>query len=102
MTWPTPTPSSPPRRIPEGTARLAEQRAKFVRYLQDLPREQADVVFCVDLYEMSLGQTAEALGREETTAASQLTRARKKLAARALESTRATEAGERRRPPANR
>jgi RNA polymerase sigma factor (sigma-70 family) len=87
----TPTPD------PEGTAALAERRAKLSRYVKDLPPQEAEVVLCVDLYEMTLEETAKALQRPWGTVAAQLARARKKLHELAQESERATAAGERRR-----
>jgi RNA polymerase sigma factor (sigma-70 family) len=82
---------------PEGTAEFAERRAKFFRYLDDLPQAEAEVVLCVDFYEMTIEQTATAVGRPWGTVAAQLTRGRAKLVELARESQRATEAGERRR-----
>jgi RNA polymerase sigma factor (sigma-70 family) len=86
-----------PTEDPEGTAQLAEQRAKLFRYLDAIPQDEAEVVLCIDLYELSIEQTAKAVGRPWGTVAAQLARARKKLEELAKESKRATEAGERRR-----
>lgn len=86
-----------PTEDPEGTAELAERRAKLTRYLEAIPPDEAEVVWCVDLYEMTIEETATALGRPWGTVAAQLARARKKLEELAKESRRATEAGERRR-----
>ena len=82
---------------PEGTAQLAERRAKLSRYLDSLPTEQAEVVQCADLYEMKIEDIALATGRPPGTVASQLARARANLRELAEESARATAAGGRRR-----
>jgi RNA polymerase sigma factor (sigma-70 family) len=82
---------------PEGTAQLAERRARLSRYLDTLPDPQKEVVVCADLYEMKIEDIAVALGRPEGTVASQLARARESLKERAEESDRATAAGKRRR-----
>ena len=82
---------------PAGTAELAEQKAKLMRYLAVLPEDEREVVVCADLYELTIEQTATAVGRPWGTVASQIARARVKLEALAQESNRATEAGERRR-----
>jgi RNA polymerase sigma factor (sigma-70 family) len=90
--------ASCPAPDPEGTAVLAERRAKLSRYLAALPREEAEVVSCIDLYEMTIEQTATAVRRPWGTVAAQLARARAKLVELVHESKRATDAGERRRP----
>jgi RNA polymerase sigma factor (sigma-70 family) len=82
---------------PEGTAQLAERRARLSRYLDTLPEPQKEVVVCADLYEMKIEDIAVALRRPEGTVASQLARARESLKERAEESDRATAAGKRRR-----
>ncbi len=82
---------------PAGTAELAEQRTKLFRYLAALPADEREVVVCADLYELTIKETAAAVGRPWGTVASQLARARVKLEGLAQESDRATEAGERRR-----
>jgi DNA-directed RNA polymerase specialized sigma24 family protein len=55
------------------------------------------VVLCVDVYEMTIDKAAKAIGCPLTTAADRLARARGMLRELALESERATEAGERRK-----
>jgi RNA polymerase sigma factor (sigma-70 family) len=82
---------------PEGTAQLAEHRAKLMGYLEHLPPEEKEVVLCADLYQLTIKETALAVGRSEAKVTWQLICAREKLEVLAAESARATAAGERRR-----
>ncbi len=82
---------------PEGTAELAERRARLLRHIEALPQKQKEVVLCLELYDMSIEQTSAAVGRPSGTVASELARGRKRLEELVAESDRATAAGERRR-----
>jgi RNA polymerase sigma factor (sigma-70 family) len=64
---------------PESALELAERGRELEGYLAHLSKEQAEVVRCVELYELTLEQTAQAVGRPLGTVSSQLTRARKLL-----------------------
>jgi RNA polymerase sigma factor (sigma-70 family) len=86
---------------PEGTAELAERSAKLERYLVHLPVEEAEAIRCIDLFELTLEQTAQAVRRPRSTVAAQHARAKEKLKEMARESERATTFGARRqRQPA--
>ena len=87
-----------PSTSPEGKAERAERRAKLTRYLTTLPQEEAEVIRCIDLYEMTLRATAEAVRRPCGTVATQYARAKVTLAELAHASERATALGKRRRP----
>jgi RNA polymerase sigma factor (sigma-70 family) len=50
-------------REPEGTADLAERRAKLERYLAKLPAAEAAVFRCVEIFDMTLAETATATGK---------------------------------------
>jgi RNA polymerase sigma-70 factor (ECF subfamily) len=82
---------------PEGMAEIAERKARLARYLETLPKEEAEVILCNEIYGMTIEQTAQALQRPWGTVASKLARAKDRLRERAQESDRATLAGERRR-----
>src|SRR5262249_2689289 len=86
-----------PAPAPEGAASVAERKAKVARYLERLPKHQAAAFLCVELYGMTIEQTADALQRAVGTVAAHLHRARKKVEELRVESERATAAGERRR-----
>jgi RNA polymerase sigma factor (sigma-70 family) len=83
---------------PEGTAELRELREKLDRYVADLPEACADVIRCTYLLEMTLDETAAALGRPRSTVYSQLESARERLDELARNSERS--AAERARGPA--
>jgi RNA polymerase sigma factor (sigma-70 family) len=85
---------------PEGAAELAERWEKLLRYLTRLPRAEAEVFERVDLDGQTLDEVATELRRPRSTVADQLVRARDKLEELVRVSARATELGERRRPPA--
>ena len=55
---------------PEGSADLAKRRERLTRYLEALPQNQKEVVLCIDLYEMTIEETANAVGCPEGTVSS--------------------------------
>jgi DNA-directed RNA polymerase specialized sigma24 family protein len=68
-----------PERGPEGTADLAERREKLERCLPFLPRDQAAVIRCVYLFDMTFEQTATATGKPLSTVFLLAEKAGKKL-----------------------
>jgi RNA polymerase sigma factor (sigma-70 family) len=75
---------------PEGTAELAEKRAKLERYLCLLTPKEAQVVRCLDLFDLTIKQTAKAVGLPDGTVATVHARAVKKLEALGAASERGT------------
>lgn len=64
---------------PEGMAEFAERQEKLERYLTYLPQVEAEVIRCVDLYEMTIVEAALAVGRAPSTVFDQLLRGRERL-----------------------
>jgi RNA polymerase sigma factor (sigma-70 family) len=52
---------------PEGAADLAERRAKLERCLDLMPGDQAAVIRCTQLFDMTLEETATAMGKPAST-----------------------------------
>jgi RNA polymerase sigma-70 factor (ECF subfamily) len=61
--------------IPEAAAEAAEERAALLRALSEMPDEQREVVTCRYLLELSVDETAAALGIPDGTVKSRLSRA---------------------------
>lgn len=79
-------------RSPESRARLVEYAAKLQRYLAELSKEEAEVVECVELQEMSIADAATELGLPYEKAYRRYQRGRKKLEERARASEAAAAA----------